>query len=167
MKLTPERQAKIVELVKAGNYRLTAARAAGISEAAFYRNVKLPRFRAFRDALDEAEAQSEAAAVERLVASDHRGTIAFLERRFAKHWGKMAQGPTAQAVVVSQVTAAEISREVVEFSREEMEAATAIFLARRRGMTVQELAAGEERLRGLYEEYDPEHPAAADGAARE
>lgn len=162
-KLSPQLQANIVELVKAGNFRQTAAVAAGVSPATLYRWLRDPRplYRAFRDVLEQAEARSEAAAVEKLVASDHRGAIAFLEHRFRATWGKPAQGSSAQAIVAvsSQLTALESPGELLEFSREELKAMAEIQLARRSGLSLQDWAAESERLRTLYEEFDDEHPA--------
>jgi hypothetical protein len=161
-KLSTQLQAKIVGLVEAGNYPLTAARAAGLSPATLYRWLRDPRplYRAFRDALDQAEARSEAAAVKKLVASDHRGVLAHLERRFPEHWGKPTQGPSAQAIVaVTSMTAVESLGELLEFSPEELNAMAEIHLARKSGLSMQEWAAERERLGGLYEAFSDEHPA--------
>ncbi|CAN5536485.1 hypothetical protein BH23CHL10_BH23CHL10_13650 [soil metagenome] len=53
----------------------------------------------------------------------------------------------------------ESTGELIEFSRDEMKAMTEIQLARRHGLSLRKWAAGPSALKGLYEEYDPEHPA--------
>ena len=65
-KLTPEIQARIVALLRAGNYMETAAAAAGISKQTLYdwlkrgARTKSGQFRGFLDAVEKATAEAEA-----------------------------------------------------------------------------------------------------------
>jgi hypothetical protein len=56
-KLTPERQARIVEAIQAGHFRATAARLAGIGPTTLYRGMQ--QFPEFREAVARAEAVVE------------------------------------------------------------------------------------------------------------
>lgn len=96
-KLSPELEAQIVTLLRAGNYPETAAAAAGISRATFYnwlregarakRGVK----RQFRDRVLRAIAESEALDLEviRKASAEHWQAAAWrLERRFPDRYGR-------------------------------------------------------------------------------
>jgi Helix-turn-helix domain of resolvase len=88
-KLTPERQARIVESIQAGHFRATAARLAGIGPATLYRGMQ--QFPEFREAVARAEAVLEAELVAVVVAAtvtDARLAFAFLERRFPERWAR-------------------------------------------------------------------------------
>lgn len=69
--LTPERRDKIVQVIRTGSYQQIAAAAAGISTTTFYRwmergadpNETDPRYAEFRDAVETAKAEAEAALV--------------------------------------------------------------------------------------------------------
>ena len=65
-KLTPKARERILELIRAGNRRTVAARAAGVSDATFYRWMAddRPLYRKLRAAIEQAEAETEAALVE-------------------------------------------------------------------------------------------------------
>lgn len=93
-KLTPERQAKICGLIRAGHYMKTAAMASGISEDTFHdwkskgESAKSGKFRAFYDAVVEAEGQSELLLVDRVLKEGGaKGALEILKRRFPERWG--------------------------------------------------------------------------------
>lgn len=95
-KLTPEIQERIVLAVRAGNYLSVAARAAGIHEATLYRWLERGRgpagrepYRAFCEALKEAEAAAEVHAVALIrqqMPQQWTAAMTFLERRFPDRW---------------------------------------------------------------------------------
>ena len=93
-KLTPERAAKIIELVRKGNFKATAARAAGVWPTTLDDWVnrgkveKKGKFHEFYLALEEADAQAEIDAVARWEKHQDKSPEAikeFLRRRF-QHW---------------------------------------------------------------------------------
>ena len=97
-RLTPEIQAKIVALVKAGHYKRTAAAQAGINERTLYHwydkgDRDHPNHRKiygqFRQALDKAEAESEVVLLDKIwqegTARDH---LEVLARRFPERWAR-------------------------------------------------------------------------------
>lgn len=90
-KLTPERSQKIVDAIRAGNYREVAAQWGGIDIATFCRWMIDPRepYRAFREAVIAAECEAEVRAVAELQRTDdpkHREW--WLERKFYERWGR-------------------------------------------------------------------------------
>ena len=97
-KLTPERQQKIVELVAAGNYQNVAAHCVGIDETTLSRWLKMGSeqssgpYYEFRQALKEAEAQSEAVRIERIATAGQTGNWQadawYLERRYPDRWAR-------------------------------------------------------------------------------
>jgi hypothetical protein len=92
-KLTDEITDKIANLVRAGHYLKTAARAAGISEATFHvwkargAAAKSGPYRAFHDAIEQAEAESELILVQTVLEAGPKGALEVLKRRFPEHWG--------------------------------------------------------------------------------
>ncbi len=114
-KFTKERRDKIVDLMRAGNYLETAARASGVAPQTVYRwmkfgdpdfdptswnadaaNQKVPKdltnYRAFRDAVIRAEAEAEAVAVAVIRRSavkdgDWKAAEAYLKRRHPTRFG--------------------------------------------------------------------------------
>jgi hypothetical protein len=97
-KLTPEITYRIAELIRAGNYREVAARAAGIGTTTFYRwldegaRQNRGQFREFWDAIKRAEAEAECKSVAVIDAAAQGGTwhaAAWrLERMFPDRWGR-------------------------------------------------------------------------------
>jgi hypothetical protein len=94
-KLTPQQQ-QIVDRVEAGNFRETACASAGVSTSTLRSWLrkgakgKQP-FKSFSEALDRAEADSEAAVAEKLAEmalKDPKTAVAFLERRWRERWGR-------------------------------------------------------------------------------
>lgn len=89
-KYTPEREAKIVEALAAGNTRKTACRLAGVSEDAFGR--WLVRYAGFADAVEKAEAEAEASHVANIKTAATGGSWTasawWLERRRHEDWGR-------------------------------------------------------------------------------
>jgi hypothetical protein len=122
-KLTPECQARVVELLKLGTGRMRAARGGGIDPATFFRwlkegeeNPRSPK-RAFCNAVREAEDSYH----EELVTEQKRIALQgesdsvrlqainrILERRYAEDWSARTEvrhaGPTGGAVQVEDVT---------------------------------------------------------------
>lgn len=98
-KLTREIHEKIVTLVRAGNYRETAAAATGISPVTLREWLRRGArggggiYRAFAEDVDRAEAESEARDILEITKAGKKDWKALawrLERRFPKRWGEMA-----------------------------------------------------------------------------
>lgn len=89
-KYTPEREAKIVEALAAGNTRKTAARLAGIDQGTL-ENWML-RYSGFSAAVEKAEADAEASHVANIKAAAVGGSWTasawWLERRRHEDWGR-------------------------------------------------------------------------------
>lgn len=95
--LTQEVKQKIVDAIKQGNYRETAARFAGISVRSFYEWMKRGNaeesgiYRELRDAVIEAEQEAEVLAVQTITSSkDPKHLQWWLERKFPARWGKLS-----------------------------------------------------------------------------
>jgi len=93
--LTPRVHTVIIESIRAGNYMEVAARAAGVSKTALYvwieKGHKQTRgdYRDFVDALQRAEADSEAESVKTVVEAGKRNwkaAMTYLERRHPDRW---------------------------------------------------------------------------------
>ena len=98
--ITDEIQDEIVRLIEAGNYPDTAAQAAGISRATFYRWRKEgqeqpgSRLAVFETAIALAIAKAEARLIERIGDGDEAGVgfgpakaaLEILQRRFSRRW---------------------------------------------------------------------------------
>lgn len=99
-RLTPERQAKIVNAIRAGAYIETAAAAAGINKTSLYAWLKKGErypgtiFSAFADAVNEALAQAEmrdVLAISKAAGEDWRAAAWRLERKFPGRWGQITR----------------------------------------------------------------------------
>lgn len=99
-KLTPEIQAKIVEVISAGNYRVVAARAAGVSPRALAAWVAQGKrascgvYYEFRHAVMRAEQDAEMRAVDAILkaaVSDPKYACWWLERKFPQRWSQNKQ----------------------------------------------------------------------------
>ena len=95
-KLTPERQERIIELIRAGNYMEIAAQAAGINVATMYRwlqrgeETNSGKYHEFREAIMRARAEAEArnvTLIQTAARADWRAAAWFLERSFPDRWG--------------------------------------------------------------------------------
>lgn len=96
-KLTPERQKKLVDAIRAGNYYATACTYAGIEYQTF-RNWMIAgeqaqrgKYFEFFEAITHAEAEAESRAValwQKAMPDDWRAAQMFLERRHPDRWGK-------------------------------------------------------------------------------
>ena len=115
-KLTPELQQKLVELIAAGNYVVTACRYVGISDDTYARWRERGRTEAtgiyaeFAAAITRAEAQAEARAVAlvaKAIPDDWRAGAHFLERRYADRWGRQDR---MKAEVTATVTWSDLAR---------------------------------------------------------
>lgn len=91
--LTPDVHAKIVEVVRQGNFRETAAAAAGIDARTMrrwlYRGAQGEQpYRDFSEALDQAEAESEVADIGAIAAAavDDWKSIAWRRERMSNRW---------------------------------------------------------------------------------
>lgn len=100
-RLTPERQAKIVNAVKAGAYLETAAAAAGINKVTLHRWLRRGErypgtiYSAFSEAVHEALAQAEMRDVLTISKAagdgDWRAAAWRLERKYPKRWGTVSR----------------------------------------------------------------------------
>lgn len=96
-KLTPERQTKILNAIRAGAYMETAAAAAGVNKETLYAWLKRGNvepesiYSAFVEAVHEAQASAELRDVLTLSKAaadgDWRAAAWRLERKFPKRWG--------------------------------------------------------------------------------
>ena len=89
-KLTPERSARILDLLRAGNTRQTAAQASGIDPGTLSGYVS--RFPDFATAVKEAESEAESRHVANIAGAAARGSWQasawWLERRRYADWGR-------------------------------------------------------------------------------
>ena len=93
---TPETREKILNALRAGNYRVAACKFAGISEETFRRWMNAgkagdPGYVDFVEQVKQAEAQAEASLVAtiRKAAGDHWQAAAWLlERKYVTRWGR-------------------------------------------------------------------------------
>jgi hypothetical protein len=93
---TPETQEKILNALRAGNYRVAACKWAGIDQDTFCRWMNRAKtgeqpFAEFAEQVKQAEAQAEAALVAtiRKAAADHWQAAAWLlERKYVVRWGR-------------------------------------------------------------------------------
>ena len=91
-KYTKELGDKIAGLVAQGNYQCVAAAAMGIHEATYYR--WLNRFGEFREAIEKAEAVSEAKRVQVILKASEKSWQAaawYLERKHHQRWIRKQQ----------------------------------------------------------------------------
>lgn len=98
-KLTPEMQEKITNLIRAGHYMETAAKASGIGTTTFWRWMAegqateenprpRPIYRDFREAVQKAEADSEAILLAGIIRDGGpKMKLEVLKRRFPERWG--------------------------------------------------------------------------------
>jgi hypothetical protein len=99
LKLTPELQNELVQLIEAGNYPDVAAEAVGIGRATFFRWRKFgkdgdERYAAFETAITRAIAAAETGLIRDAKAGDEKGesfgpakaALEILQRRFSRRW---------------------------------------------------------------------------------
>ena len=91
-KLTPAVQDRIIAAIRAGHFRESAARLAGISPATLYRwlSAETEPYQAFQEAVVTAEAELEETVLEVVtdrIPDDARLALAFLAKRFPARWG--------------------------------------------------------------------------------
>lgn len=96
-KLTNEVAERILGVVRLGNRRVTAAQTAGVGEATLYRWLAdpRPRYREFRESVERAEAEAEAAVVAILrnaMPRNARAAMWFLENR-SSDWRQRRLAP--------------------------------------------------------------------------
>lgn len=112
--LTPETQEKVVEHIRAGNYRETAARAAGITRQTLWNWEQRALtgeepFASFAEALDQAEAEAETTMLARVNAAGPavtgvsgpdpwQATAWVMERRWPKRWASRVRTVVAEEV---------------------------------------------------------------------
>lgn len=99
-KLTPERQAGLVQAISEGHYYETACAAVGVDYSTMrrwmQRGAEEPsgEYREFFEALTRAEAEAESRAVriwQAAMETDWRAAQMFLERRHPDRWGKQSR----------------------------------------------------------------------------
>jgi hypothetical protein len=132
-KLTPAVEEKLLGALRLGNFRSIAARFAGISPATFYRAMAdhRPRFREFREAVEQAEATAEVQIIGNIVAASRTHpdvALKFAARKWPERWGPKAALRSAESDAVApvpSVTTATITipaDQVPEFVRQLFEA---------------------------------------------
>ncbi len=92
-KLTPEVQERIVRAIRSGNYAQVAAAGAGIDKSTYWRWMadERPLYRAFRDAVEKADADAEArniALVQQAAPKNWQAAAWYLERKHFDRWGR-------------------------------------------------------------------------------
>ncbi|NMP20749.1 hypothetical protein [Sulfobacillus harzensis] len=118
-KLTPERQKKLVDAIRAGNYYETACTYAGIDYTTFRlwmqkgeaREAK--KYSDFFEAITRAEAEAESRAValwQKAMPEDWRAAQMFLERRHPDRWGKQDKLKTEVSGTVNWVALAQAAQ---------------------------------------------------------
>ena len=115
IKLTPELQARVVLLIRAGNYVVTACGASGISDASYWawkvrgESGEEP-YASFLDAVKRAEEEAESAlvaTVRRAGESQWQAAMTLLERRHPDRWGRRERqqiehsGPGGGPIIVA------------------------------------------------------------------
>lgn len=99
-KYTPEREAKIVEALAAGNTRKTACRLVGVDLHTLARWID--RYATFATAIEKAEAEAEASHVANIKAAAASGSWTasawWLERRRNEDWGKKDRLEIVQSI---------------------------------------------------------------------
>lgn len=100
LKLTRQRQQKLADAIRAGNYYENACAVAGIDYATFRRWMVRGEsethgpFSQFCEAITRAEAEAEVHAVEiwrAAMPNDWRAAQTFLERRYPQRWGRQTR----------------------------------------------------------------------------
>lgn len=118
-KLTPERQQRLLDAIRAGNYYEPACVYAGIDYATFRRWMQRGEqathgpYREFREAVLRAEAEAEIRAValiNKAMPDDWRAAQMFLERRHPERWGKREQ---VQAAVTGTLSWVDLAKQAV------------------------------------------------------
>jgi len=117
--LTPAVQKRIVDAIKGGNYYEAAAAAGGVDYATFRRWMVRGEdeddglYRAFRDAVIEAEAEAEVDIVKQwrsAIPQDWKAARDFLARRQPKRWGPRERhehsGPDGGPITFADMLAA-------------------------------------------------------------
>lgn len=116
---------ELLEAVSRGNYIETSCKAAGISKNTVYQWLKRgdageEPFKAFRDALEKAEAKAELEVLETVRAAGKAGpqywpaSMTLLERRHPEKWGKRQDAESGPKVVVQiGIQASDVSVQVV------------------------------------------------------
>jgi len=131
-KFDAEKAARIVDLIRGGNYAETAAASAGISKVTFYNwkregarerdkrqnprykpNPKMSGFVEFLNGVEKAEAECEVRGITRiqLVAREEWTAMAwYLERKFPARWGRRnrAEVPTSEDGAAQEITLQDI-----------------------------------------------------------
>lgn len=115
-KLTPERALGIIELVRAGNYKKTAALANGVSESALYEWIERGEqdrqtgkdtiFADFAESLTRAESESETALLSSVIAAipdDPKLALEILARRYPARWARTNRPEGADETVDADV----------------------------------------------------------------
>jgi hypothetical protein len=110
-RLTPERQARFLQALRACAFPLIAARHAGISPATFYRAMQgtTRQHAAFRDEVVRTQTELELRLVGIIVmeaGKNARWALSLLERRFSSRWGRRAAADDGMAEAGEAATGA-------------------------------------------------------------
>lgn len=132
-KLTPETHQRIVSYVRAGNFRVTAAAAAGISPVTLRDWLRRGArgeepFVQFREDVDAAEAQAEArdvALISRAAEHDWKAAAWRLERKVGRRWGRKDPSKPTEKTSVSADDARLAFREFARANPDEARAIVA------------------------------------------
>lgn len=122
-KLTPEVQKRIVDALRGGNFRETAAKWAGVSPGVVsqWMSRKGEPYESFQRAVDDAEQGAEVrsvALIMKAAAEDPKHAQWWLERKFPERWGRKERytvtgpggGPLAVAIDVTKLSDEELER---------------------------------------------------------
>jgi hypothetical protein len=100
MKFTKERTDKIIKLIQAGNYAITAAQASGINERTYYNWMEKAKeeeaaenydgeYYQFHQSIKKAENEAEARNVMEIQKDKSwQAKMTWLERKFPQRWGR-------------------------------------------------------------------------------
>jgi len=116
IEFTEEKRAKVIALVKAGNYKKVAAAACGIHyDTLMYWQTRGKReekgmYREFYEALEQAEGEGEARLVVKIVEDGSwQALMTILERKYPERWGRLSRveltGKEGGAIEIDQTTA--------------------------------------------------------------
>ncbi len=95
--------AKLFTALRAGNYRETACKVAGIAKSTFHRQLEADE--AFRNAVEKAEADAECDLIAATTAAGRKpqfwaANMTLLERKHPERWGRRQEDSHAPKVVV-------------------------------------------------------------------
>lgn len=127
-KFTPARTARIIALVRAGNYAEVAARQAGIHSSTYFDWMARGKmgekgYHEFSEAIGSAEAFAESQAVvlvRKEMATNWKAAGWYLERKFHDRWGRKYEhsGPKGGPIPLSVVPDAELDARIRDLEQQ-------------------------------------------------